>query len=98
MAKTSAANTGGSQFFIVPSDSTPSHLDGVHTVFGMVTDGLDIITEISRYPLKQETDLLEMLPWYPLKSQMTVLTTRDSTSSEVIHEVKYSDIISSALV
>ena len=47
MAKTSAANTGGSQFFIVPSGSTPSHLDGVHTVFGMVTDGLDVITEIS---------------------------------------------------
>lgn len=47
MAKTNAANTGGSQFFIVPSDSTPSHLDGVHTVFGMVTNGLDIITEIS---------------------------------------------------
>ena len=47
MAKTSAANTGGSQFFVVPSDSEPSHLDGVHTVFGMVTEGLDVITEIS---------------------------------------------------
>ena len=34
-------------FFIVPSGSTPSHLDGVHTVFGKVTDGLDVITEIS---------------------------------------------------
>jgi len=47
MAKTSMPNTGGSQFFIVPSDSTPSHLDGVHTVFGYVTVGLDSITEMS---------------------------------------------------
>jgi cyclophilin family peptidyl-prolyl cis-trans isomerase len=47
MAKTSAANTGGSQFFIVPSDSNPSHLNGVHTVFGYVTSGLDQIDLIS---------------------------------------------------
>ena len=47
MAKTSMPNTGGSQFFIVPSDSMPSHLDGVHTVFGYVTVGLDSITDIS---------------------------------------------------
>ena len=47
MAKTSSPNTGGSQFFIVPTGSNPSHLDGVHTVFGMVTDGIEAITEIS---------------------------------------------------
>ena len=50
MAKTSAPNTAGSQFYIVPSDSTPSHLDGVHTVFGMVTSGMnhvDAISEVS---------------------------------------------------
>ena len=47
MAKTSSPNTGGSQFFIVPSDSSPSHLNGVHTVFGYVTSGLDSITDIS---------------------------------------------------
>ncbi|MDA7555635.1 peptidylprolyl isomerase [Euryarchaeota archaeon] len=47
MAKTSSPNTGGSQFFIVPSDSSPSHLDGVHTVFGYVTSGLDHIDMIS---------------------------------------------------
>ncbi|MEK9910011.1 MAG: peptidylprolyl isomerase [Candidatus Thalassarchaeaceae archaeon] len=50
MAKTSAPNTGGSQFYIVPTDSTPSHLDGVHTVFGKVTSGMnhvDAISEVS---------------------------------------------------
>ncbi len=50
MAKTSAAHTGGSQFFIVPSDSNPSHLDGVHTVFGYVTEGLEYIDSISDVP------------------------------------------------
>ncbi|MBT4156952.1 MAG: peptidylprolyl isomerase [Euryarchaeota archaeon] len=47
MAKTNAENTGGSQFFIVPEDSNPSHLDGVHTVFGQVSSGLSSVTDIS---------------------------------------------------
>ena len=47
MAKTSQPNTGGSQFFIVPEDSTPAHLDGVHTVFGEITQGCEHITTIS---------------------------------------------------
>jgi cyclophilin family peptidyl-prolyl cis-trans isomerase len=33
-------NTGGSQFYLVDKDSTPSHLDGVHTVFGKATEGV----------------------------------------------------------
>lgn len=47
MAKSSSPNTGSSQFYIVPEDSTPNHLDGVHTVFGMVVSGLDHVTAIS---------------------------------------------------
>ena len=47
MAKTSQPNTGGSQFFIIPEDSTPSWLDGVHTVFGKVTSGCEHVTTIS---------------------------------------------------
>ena len=47
MAKTSAANTGGSQFYIVPTGSTPSHLDGVHTVFGKVTSGMSHVDAIN---------------------------------------------------
>ncbi len=50
MARTAAAHTGGSQFFIVPSDSNPSHLDGAYTVFGYVTDGLEYIDSISDVP------------------------------------------------
>jgi len=47
MAKTANDNTGGSQFFIVPSDSNPSHLNGKHTIFGYVTDGMEHIDSIS---------------------------------------------------
>ncbi|MDZ4839338.1 MAG: peptidylprolyl isomerase [Bacteroidota bacterium] len=39
-------NTGGSQFFIVYSRNSTSHLDGQHTCFGKVTNGLDIIDQI----------------------------------------------------
>ncbi len=39
-------NTGGSQFFIVLSESNTRHLNGVHTVFGKVITGLDVIPTI----------------------------------------------------
>jgi cyclophilin family peptidyl-prolyl cis-trans isomerase len=48
MAKTSKQHTGGSQFFLIPEDSTPSHLDGVHTVFGKITSGCEHVTAISQ--------------------------------------------------
>ena len=47
MAKTSAPHTGGSQFFIIPEDSTPYWLDGVHTVFGKVISGCEHVTTLS---------------------------------------------------
>jgi peptidyl-prolyl cis-trans isomerase B (cyclophilin B) len=39
-------NTGGSQFFICHSRDQTSHLDGVHTVFGKVVEGLEVIDQI----------------------------------------------------
>ena len=47
MAKTSSPNTGGSQFFIVSPNSTSSHLDGVHTVFGSVYSGFSTVDYIN---------------------------------------------------
>lgn len=39
-------DTGGSQFFICHSRTNTAHLDGVHTCFGKVIEGLEIIDEI----------------------------------------------------
>ncbi|MEG1405946.1 MAG: peptidylprolyl isomerase [Alistipes sp.] len=39
-------DTGGSQFFICLSREQTQHLDGVHTCFGKVVEGLDVIDTI----------------------------------------------------
>ncbi|HUG27025.1 MAG TPA: peptidylprolyl isomerase [Gemmatimonadales bacterium] len=39
-------DTGGSQFFICHEPQ--KHLNGVHTVFGQVTDGMDVVNAIAQ--------------------------------------------------
>ena len=39
-------DTGGSQFFVC--HASPTHLDGVHTVFGKVDKGMDVVYKIKR--------------------------------------------------
>ena len=39
-------DTGGSQFFMVLSEANTRHLNGVHTVFGKISEGLDAMKKI----------------------------------------------------
>lgn len=48
-------DTGGSQFFICHNRENTQHLDGVHTCFGKVVDGLDVIDAI------RPNDLIERI-------------------------------------
>ena len=48
-------NTGGSQFFICHNRNNTIHLDKVHTCFGKIIDGLDVIDSI------QQNDKIEKI-------------------------------------
>ena len=48
MAKSSAPHTGSSQFFITEV-ATP-HLDGLHTAFGQVVEGQEVVNKIAHVP------------------------------------------------
>jgi len=41
-------DTGGSQFFMVLSEDNTRHLNGVHTVFGQITSGLDVMNKLQK--------------------------------------------------
>jgi peptidyl-prolyl cis-trans isomerase A (cyclophilin A) len=48
MAKTSAPNSAGSQFFITTAPAP--HLDGKYTIFGEVVTGQEVVNQISELP------------------------------------------------
>ncbi len=50
-------NTGGSQFFIVYEPQP--HLDGVHTVFGKVIEGMDVVDGIHGGDIMTEVEVIE---------------------------------------
>ena len=41
-------DTGGSQFFLVLNEANTRHLNGVHTVFGQVVEGLDVMKKLQK--------------------------------------------------
>jgi cyclophilin family peptidyl-prolyl cis-trans isomerase len=69
MAKTSNPNTGGGQFFIVSPGSTPSWLNGVHTVFGSVYSGfstVDYIDAVQTGGSDHPVNEIKIMNAYPL--------------------------------
>jgi len=54
----SGANTNSSQFFIVTMSAQP-HLDGKHTVFGEVTEGLDIARKLRQGETLNSVTIIE---------------------------------------
>ena len=51
-------NTGGSQFFICHNRSGTAHLDGVHTCFGKLTHGLEILDAIRAGDIMEKVELV----------------------------------------
>ena len=47
MSRAYDLNSAGSQFFIIPGDSSSPQLDGLYSIFGLVTSGCDSVTYLS---------------------------------------------------
>jgi len=52
MAKSAARDTGGSQFFMTFHPTT--HLNGAHTVFGRIIEGMDVLSKLQRRDPERE--------------------------------------------
>jgi cyclophilin family peptidyl-prolyl cis-trans isomerase len=48
MARSQHPDSAGSQFFIVLDETSGRHLDGQYTVFGQVTEGMDVVQTLRR--------------------------------------------------
>ena len=59
MARAQNPNSASSQFFICHNRTNTAHLDGVHTCFGRVVEGLEVIDQIRPGDLITGIDIIE---------------------------------------
>ena len=52
-------NTGGSQFFVCHSRNNTAHLDGNHTCFGKVYEGVDVIDKVAQGDVMEKVTITE---------------------------------------
>jgi cyclophilin family peptidyl-prolyl cis-trans isomerase len=78
MARTSAANSGSSQFFIVMDNSAQASLGGSgynnYAIFGSVTSGMDVADRIAAVPVGGDENPPAM-PLQPIVITGTTVTT-----------------------
>jgi peptidyl-prolyl cis-trans isomerase B (cyclophilin B) len=55
-------DTGGSQFFLVHTREQTKHLDGKHTVFGKITEGVDVMFALKKGDKMIKVEMLEVDP------------------------------------
>ena len=53
----SGPNTNGSQFFIITAEAQP-HLNGRHTVFGKVIEGMGVVQEIEQGDIMKKVEII----------------------------------------
>src|SRR5664280_1081574 len=82
LARTSAVNSGNSQFFIVLDDSAQSSLGAAtantYAIFGSVTTGMDVVDRIASVPVGGEPDSQgnpATMPLQPIVITSTIVTT-----------------------
>lgn len=76
--------SSGSQFYIVQDDMACYHLDGQYTVFGEITEGLDIIDEIACVPTDaydRPVDPVEIITIRPVAAEDPDATTEPSDTT-----------------
>ncbi len=90
--------SSGSQFYIVHDENACLHLDGQYTIFGEVTEGLDIIDRIASVPVDRYDRPYEdvmILSVRPLNVEPEVIDEACDTTSALLSDSVEGDVAGS---